>query len=44
MNERKSKKEQLIEKETVKYLVQLLNGFGVMFKLGVIHRYIFNPI
>jgi serine/threonine protein kinase len=44
LNERKSKKDHLTEKETVKYLVQLLNGFGVMFKLGVIHRYIFSPI
>ncbi len=31
----------LTEKQTIKYLVQLLNGFGAMFKLGVIHRYIF---
>lgn len=44
LNEKKSKKEQLTEKETVKYLVQLLNGFGAMFKLGVIHRYVFMII
>lgn len=38
MKNRKANKQPLTENEVIKYVIQLLNGFGEMFKFGVIHR------